>query len=520
MSTLASPTSTNVENSVLGSVTPRLATPPLRELTPDTSFGFDVVDYARDVCGQPLDPWQEFAVIHAGELLPNGLPRFRIVLIIVSRQEGKTELVKVVTSWWLHVDLPGHPVSALRSPTVLGTSSKLEYAAESWRNLVTMTYAVPELAEECGPRRRAVREANGEQHLVTLHGTRYKIAAANEDAGRSLTICRLVLDELRQHHTWECWGAATPTTSSIPDAQIWCLSNAGTDRSVVLNSLRDQAVAAIAEGRTDDTDVCLLEWSAPEGSDPEDVHALAMAKPNLGRRTPVGPLLAAGRRAKAAGGEELAKHMMEHLCIRQRSSNPAVDPTAWANCAKPAKIDLAGLRARLALVFDLSPDGLHIAVVAAALLDSGTVQVDPVKAWTGPLCTRDFRAEFPALVRKVRPRALGWLPNGPSAAVAADLAERRGWPPPGVALHPITSEDAAVCMGFADLVLAGQLEHPDSPLMNLHVESAQKLWRGDRWVFARRDQAPVNCAYAAAGAAHIARTLSPSPGKPRLVFPK
>ena len=41
---------------VKGYETPRIYTPPLRELTPETSAGFDVVDFARDVLQINLHP--------------------------------------------------------------------------------------------------------------------------------------------------------------------------------------------------------------------------------------------------------------------------------------------------------------------------------------------------------------------------------------------------------------------------------------------------------------------------------
>ena len=64
-------------------------------------------------------------------------------------------------------------------------------------------------------------------------------------------------------------------------------------------------------------------------------------------------------------------------------------------------------------------------------------------------------------------------------------------------------------MGLAELVLAGELVHPKDPMLQPHVESAQKLWRGDRWVFARKDTGPIDGTYALAGAVHLARTLPP-----------
>src|ERR1041384_5823800 len=90
--------------SVLGSVTPRLFPAPLITgppddcpcgrcaLTPETTYGFAVIVFARDVLKMPLDPWQEFLVIHAGELLADNRPRFKKILLIVARQNGKTTL--------------------------------------------------------------------------------------------------------------------------------------------------------------------------------------------------------------------------------------------------------------------------------------------------------------------------------------------------------------------------------------------------------------------------------------------
>src|SRR5262245_1903413 len=74
---------------LLGRTEPRLFTPPLRPLNRKTSRGFEVIDFAKMI-GEPLLPWQEWAVIHALELNPDGTYRFRTVLILVARQNGKS----------------------------------------------------------------------------------------------------------------------------------------------------------------------------------------------------------------------------------------------------------------------------------------------------------------------------------------------------------------------------------------------------------------------------------------------
>src|SRR5882724_11041178 len=100
---------------LLGKAEPRLCTPSLRELTRETSYGFEVIDFAREI-GHPLLPWQKTAVVRGGELLPDGRPRFRIVVLLVSRQNGKTELPVVLSAFWQFRQ---------KVPLILGTSTQL-----------------------------------------------------------------------------------------------------------------------------------------------------------------------------------------------------------------------------------------------------------------------------------------------------------------------------------------------------------------------------------------------------------
>lgn len=498
-------------SSVRGSTEPRIWTPPLRELTPETSYGFFVIDFARDVLNHPLDPWQEFAVIHAGELLEDGTPRFSVVLIIVARQNGKTEIAVVLSLFWIFL---------WRCALVLGTSTKLDYARESWRKAVKLARKVPDLAAEI-PARGGVRETNGEQELKVLdiegNDYRYKIAASNAEGGRSLSIDRLIMDELRQHKDYTAWDAAEPATSARIGSQIFALSNAGDDTSVVLNDKRAEAIAAIEAG--DETDLCILEWSAPEDADPLDLQALAQANPNLGYRKDAKRLLSNARRAVRTGGEALTGFKTESMCIRVKKLNPAIDPGAWSRCLVPGSLD--ELRPRIAVCLDVAPDSQHVSLVAAAVMPDGRVRVEGIASWEGLGCTDKAARALPALLARVKPKTFGWFPAGPAAAMAATLADRRkqgrfGWPPPGVAVAEIRGETSAACMGFADLVTAEQVCHNGEPLLDDHVTGVEKLKRGDAWLFARFGEGHADAAYAAAGATQLARTMPQGDGKPRL----
>lgn len=475
-------------------------------ITPATSVGFEQIRFARDVLGHPLDPWQEVAAIRAGELLEDGSLRYRIVILLVARQQGKTELIAVLPAYWMAVD---------DIPTTLGLSTKLEYAFETWTKTRRLIAGAPALARY---RMRSV-QGNNRIELWLNHGPRYKISASNELAGRSLTVQRLLVDEFR-HTPREAWEAAEPTTSSVWDAQIWCTSNAGDDRSELLNEMRDAAVRFIETGQGDPS-VCLLEWSAPVDADPRDPRALAMANPNLGRRTRPDVLLAKARAAVAAGGEALTAFRTNYMCQRVRIQNPAIDPAHWATGRgldlQPGPADL-----RRALCLDVAPDGGHVTLAAAVAFGDDRVLVGIVGAWDS---TAAARRALPKLLAAASSKMFGWFPGGPGAQLAADLADRStakraGRPPAlpqGMRSTEIRGEVTAVCMGLEELARSGLLAHPADPMLDDQVAGAERLKQGETlWVFARSGETYVDAVYAIAGAAHLARTMPAPPAFRRL----
>lgn len=511
---------------VRGSTVPRVFTPPLVTgppgdcgcgcaLSPATSYGFAVEVFAEVVLGQPLDPWQRWAAIHMGELLPNGRPRFRKLLILVARQNGKTELLVVLSLFMLYVE---------QAAMVLGTSTQIKYARESWLKVVRKIKKVPALAALLPDNRnQGIRRANGEQEVCVLRepggdeedACRYVISAANEEGGRSLSIDFAILDELRQHFDYSAWDAIIPAMNARPRAQAVAITNMGDDRSLVLNDLIEQAEAYIESGDGDDR-LGMFAWTAPPNADPLDLTALAWANPNLGYVRPgredEGPavdpdaLLAEARGAVRVGGKKLAGYRTEIMCQRVKNLDPAIDPDAWLDCLELG--DLSEVRSRVALCIDVSLDAQHATLVAAAVLPDGRVRVEPVEAWSGPGCTVELVRSLPDHVARVKPRALGWLANGPAAAVSVDLKKRRGWPPRGVKLLPIKADAADVCMGFAAAVDGKTVVHSADPLLDAHVAVAEPIrTAGDRWTFGRRGSGHVDALYAAAGARHLALSL-------------
>lgn len=464
---------------VYGRTEPRIFTEPLRPLTRETSWGYAVCDFADQVLGRPLLPWQRWVVIHALELEAPYTTRdegwrfrFRIVLVLVARQNGKSDLSRVIALWKLFI---------LRMALVCGTAQDLDVA----RKMLDLTNELVEETPALLDERTAYIRANGKERLKLTGGREYVIKATNRKAGRSLTVDHLTLDELREQTDWLAWGALTKTTNAVRNGQTWAMSNAGDDASVVLNSLQENAVT----GRN--PRLFLAEYSGPEGCELDDVEALAQANPALGYLIDLETLLSDVR----TDPPNVVR--TEILCQRVDQLDGAVDLTAWKSCADPSG-SMADLRDRVVVCLDVSPDGGHVSLVASASTPDGRVRVEPVAAWSS---TQACRAELPGWLDRIAPVALAWFPGGPAAALAADLRELPG------SVEIKGSEVSETCQEFADLVRAGRVIHSSDPLLDAHVAGAAKMRTGDGWRFARRGAGHVDALYAAAGAAHTVRTL-------------
>lgn len=463
---------------VVGHPEPRLGTAPSRPLTPETSRGFALIKFAAAL-GVTLLPWQRTAVIRALELREDGTYRFRTILILVGRQQGKTTLLKVWALWRMVED---------NAAMVLGAAQNLDIAREAWQGSV-------DLMEEMRPAAvQKVRQTNGEQSLTLVGGSRYRISASSRGAGRGLSVDFLILDELREQRDWLAWAALSKTTMARPNAQIVAISNAGDDESVVLNSLRDAGLA------DRDESLCLLEWSAPDGCALDDPEMWAYSCPALGHTTTEEAIRA------ALATDPAPQFRTELLCQHVSALNPAVDPSGWAHGADPLG-SIAPYRDRLNLGIDLAPDGKHVALVAAAVMPGGRVRVEPLASWSD---TNAARQELPDLLAKIKPLSLAWFPDGPSNALAPML---RALP---FAVELRSTKVTAACMGFADLVQAGRVEHNANQLLDSQVTTAGRVNLGDGFKFSRKGSGNCNALFAAAGAVYLSSVAAAKPERAKI----
>ena len=268
---------------IQGKEEPRVWTKPLRKLTPKTSLGFLFNRFCEEI-GVELLPWQKWLAIHALEIVTEGSQwrfRYRYVVILVSRQNGKTFFEVCLNLFFLY---------GLKSHLVLGTAQNLDTAVETFEDTVSQIESTPMLAEVL----EQVRRGAGRRELSLKTGDRYKVLAATRKA-RGLSSDLIMMDELREQTNWEAWGAISKTMMARPTAILIGLSNAGDVSSVVLRHLRLQAHAAlgdpdgIASNRAglggedvEDETLGLFEWSAVPDCDLNDREQWAQANPSLG----------------------------------------------------------------------------------------------------------------------------------------------------------------------------------------------------------------------------------------------
>ena len=265
-----------------GYTEPRIWTRPLQKLTDETTLGYKFIRFCEAI-GCNLLPWQKWLAIHALEIVNDGDNwrfRYRYVVILVSRQNGKTFFEVLLNLFFLF---------GLKSHLVLGTAQNLDTAVETFEDTVSQVEITPDLAE----RLKKINRGTGKREMLLLDGERYKVIAATRKA-RGLSSDLIMMDELREQENWAAWGAVSKTMMARPSAILFGFSNAGDVTSVVLKHLRLQAHAQLGDpdgvastraslgGEDIDDSLGLFEWSAVPGCKINDKESWAQANPSLG----------------------------------------------------------------------------------------------------------------------------------------------------------------------------------------------------------------------------------------------
>lgn len=493
---------------LIGSELPRIFTPPLRPLEPRTvetearTFGYAAADFAWNILGIKLDPWQRWLLVHGLELRDDGTFRFRNVVVLVGRQNGKSTLSQVLSLFFLYV---------LGTRLILGTAQDLDTATETWEGALTLIEDTPELADLMDKPilvngNKTIRLKPAALTGGQTNGERYKVKAANRRAGRGLTAELIILDELREHQTWDAWAAITGTTNARPNAQIWALSNAGDATSVVLRYLRKTAHRALGDpdginaaddpsllleqGRSgvgeeleldevaDDT-LGIFEWSAVPGCPILDRTGWAQSNPSVGHGR------VTERTLLSKSNEPEWVFRTEALC--QWTDGTLVGPFPsgkWEACQDFDSAPKPG--SPIVLCLDMSWDRTIVSLGLAGVRNDGLIHVEVIASSVG--------AEWviPWLKSEERDPRIRNAPVAAQASGAPVSSMIDALTEAGIRVIEWKGPDLGDAAGdLYDKVAAEQIRHRGQPILNLAAATAVTRTNLDAWMWDRK-HSPVD----------------------------
>lgn len=527
----------------VGVTEPRIATKPLRELTPETSHGYSVIEFAATVLGITLFPWQRALLIRALELNEDGTYRFRKIFVLVGRQNGKTTLLTVLSLWWLFVDADSFPEHLPANEfLILGTAQNLDIAEEAWD--AGLKRCDPEPDEDDKPyviewlaaETRKPVKTNGKKSLRLRNGAKYEPRAASRMGGRGKSAARVIMDEMREQQTWDVWGAVSKTKNAIYNSQLWGISSAGDAKSVVLRTLRDGAIKTIKEfdqyvetglqaieefANTHDLATALFEWSAEPGKPLLDIEGILQANPSVGFK----PMFFESIWSDLLGDEPEWQKRTEILCDWVTSRlEPFIDGEAWAQNADGPVLDDDGevlelgstvaAGADLCLGLDVSA-GTHrmTSLGIAGRREDGIAHVEIIAARAG----MSWPVKYAKKVRaKTGVNRIAIQSRGCPAADLIDDFVKAGFEVIEISGTPLLNAPGR----FRDRVNAGLVRHRAQPFLDMAIANGvttdlsggMPVW--DRW------KSPVDVAPAIAvtnalyGLEHPAPVAPPPPPPP------
>lgn len=369
--------------SLLGSQAPRI------EHTPDGVAGTrgDKVIRFLQVAGIFLDPWQELLIRRAFEFDASGRSAATEFGYLVSRQNGKGE---VIMAWEL-ANLFMFPRPDRKPKLIVHTAHEVKTAAEAFLRIRGVFEAVPRLQRELAP--NGIKTANGQEGIVLRNGNRLRFIARSKNSGRGLTMDKLVVDEA-QECSASAYDALMYATSAVPDLQTLITGTVPSPENdyEVFEGLRDRGRAGQG-ART-----YWAEWN-PAGSDAwdyqlpdkHDHQVWAQSIPALGGRLLVETV--ADQVDRATDQDALERERFSVWRDQPPEASVVlndIDPQAWDDNADPS----AALQAPTVLAVTLGRGGGYSTISGASRQDDGRILIQHLRTDRQTLWVPDALAEL------------------------------------------------------------------------------------------------------------------------------
>jgi len=369
----------------------------------------------------------------------------------------------------------------------LASAHRLTTSLETFRQIVGLIETNSKLEKEV----KKIRWQHGAEEIELFGNRRFVVKAAN-NAARGLSKPETIhLDELREYKDEDAWSSMRYSMMAAKNPQVWVYSSAGDQHSVILNKLRERALASA----TTNDPIGWFEWSAepdapillPSGE--INWSAFAQANPSLGITIHPDNL-------KAVINDPPDIVRTEVLAQWVDTINSAIDAQKWGLCqTDPIPLDPEqptwfGL--------DLSPDRKFAALTATQRLPGEKFNLVLLHTWSNDFSINDLAVanDIAPYARKYNVQTIAY-----SARTAQAVASRLI--PAGFSC---TNMDGAIyaesCDRWLGAINSHRLQHGGQDELTQQTLSAAKLPYGDgSWIIGRRASRVAVCAAVASALA-------------------
>lgn len=411
-----------------------------------------------DLLGTPLMPWQRYVVDVALEVLPDGNPAYREIILTVPRQNGKTALT---LAYELHRALAWGSRQMIAFGAQDGNAARRKLLEDQVPVLMDSPFSAAI---------SSVIQAAGREGVTFSNGSRIGVFGSSSTAGHGRTIDLAIADEAFADQDDRRDQSLKPAMVTRVDAQFLIVSTAGDDSSLWLRRKVEMGRAAVDSGST--RDVAFFEWSCDPALDPSLPSTWALAMPALGH-TICEDVVAA-----AYATMEEAEFRRAFLNQWVGSSNSVIPQQAWVACAAPND----KLGGNVVLGVDIHPERSFASIVGAD--ERSGVEVLAYRSgtgWVGDEVIRLAREHHAPVV----------LDKFTAANLIAPL-ERAG-----ILVHAVSANDlASSCADFFQLVGEQSLRIIQSSLVDELDRAAllaQKRPFGDgAWAWRRASSGDIS----------------------------
>lgn len=430
-----------------------------------------------EVLGKPLMPWQQYVVNVALELDEDGLPAYHTIILVVPRQNGKTEIMLPVmthraTGWG-------------KAQRILYTAQTAADARKKWEDVHYKRLQETPLKSMFTTRLRLNAES-----MIWQNGSMWMPGSTTGKTGGTGDTLNLgVIDEAWSRTDNRTEIGMRPAMLTQPDRQLWlCSMVPGASRAKGIDSTYLRAKMRtgrrlVSQGST--SGVAYFEYAAEAGLDPGDPRTWHSCMPALGHTI--------GQANVAADFEtmDLVDFCAEYLGWWPQDVRPTwqlIRESTWQRLRDPDSL----LDSGVAFGVDIDPDRKFASIAAAGRRTDGDFHVEVIEP--GGLITPDvsdldwLKPRLLELVDSHKPIAVVLDPKGPGRSLLTPLLAA------GVTVEtPNGLEVAAACSRFYDATgsarhglttgddgtrvstPAVRLRHLDQRSLNVAVAASRKL---------------------------------------------